>query len=96
MVELVIEQCSALVQVFINMGMEQMDMDLQNMFERIMLWQSFEWYVIVSQVREILMEQELEGLMDCDVINEEGLYLVEDLGMIFVDELDKICGLEEG
>ena len=42
------------------------------------------------------MEQEVESLMDKDAIQEEAIHLAETEGMIFVDEIDKICGPEEG
>ena len=94
-VELTIEQRNLPVQVFSNMGMEQMDMDFQNMFERIMPRQSSEREVTVSEARKILLEQESEALMDKDAINEEAIELAESTGIIFLDELDKICGPEE-
>ncbi len=94
-VELTVEQRQVPVQVFSNMGLEQMDVDLQSMFERIMPRQSSEREVKVSEARQILMEQELEALMDKDAINEEAIRLAEETGMVFIDELDKICGPEE-
>ena len=96
-VELHVEQRNSPVQVFSNMGgMEQMDMDLQNMFERMMPRQSSERIVSVAEAREILLEQEIESLMDRDAINEEGLRLAEDTGIVFLDEIDKICASSEG
>ncbi len=94
-VELSVEHRPSPVQVFSNMGMEQMDVDLQSMFERIMPKQSTQREVTVKDARKILLEQELEGLMDKDAIHEEALRLAENSGMIFVDEIDKICGNEE-
>lgn len=99
MVELQVEQRSSPVQVFTNMsgGMDnQVDMDLQSMFERMMPRQSSERIVKISEAREILMEQEIESLMDSNVINEEGLRLAEDNGIVFLDEIDKICASSEG
>ncbi len=95
-VELTIEQRAMPVQVFSSMGQEQMDIDFQSVFEKIMPRQSREREVTVSDAREILLEQETEALMDRDAINEEAIQLAENNGMIFVDELDKICGPEEG
>jgi ATP-dependent HslUV protease ATP-binding subunit HslU len=95
-VRLTIEQRQMPVQVFSNMGLEQMDVDLQSMFERIMPRQSKDREVKVSEARQILLEQEIEALMDKDVINEEARHLAEDQGIIFIDEIDKVCGPEEG
>jgi len=96
MVELNIEQRHTPVQIFSNMGMEQMDVDLQGMFEKLVPKQSAEREIPVKQARNVLMDQETEALMDKDAIQEESIKLAENHGMIFVDELDKICGPEEG
>ena len=95
-VELHIEQRHSPVQVFSNMGMEQMDVDLQSMFERIIPKQSAERNVNVAEARKILFEQEVEGLMDKDAIHEESVQLCEQSGIIFIDEIDKVCGPEGG
>ena len=95
MVELTIEQKNSPVQVFSNMGMEGMDVDLQNMFEKIMPRQSKDREVKVSDARNILMEQEIEALMDKDIIDEEAIALAEETGLVFIDEIDKICGQED-
>jgi ATP-dependent HslUV protease ATP-binding subunit HslU len=96
-VELTVEQRQSPVQIFSSMGgMEQMDIDMQSMFERIMPRQSREREVTVAEARQILLEQESEALMDRDAINEESIALAESNGIIFIDELDKICGAGEG
>ncbi|MEX1232694.1 MAG: ATP-dependent protease ATPase subunit HslU [Planctomycetaceae bacterium] len=96
MVELSIESRNSPVQVFSNMGMEQMDFDLQNMFEKIMPRQTRSRKVKVKEARDILLEQEIDALMDKDVIHEEAIRLAERSGIIFIDEIDKVCGPEEG
>ncbi len=95
-VELTVEQRSAPVQIFSNMGMDQMDMDFQSMFEKIMPRQSSDRELKVADARRVLFEQEVEALIDQDAINEEAIELAENSGIVFVDELDKICGSEEG
>ena len=96
-VELTVEQRQSPVQVFSSMGgMEQMDIDFQSMFERIMPKQSRERDVTVAEARQVLLEQEAEALMDRDAINEESIALAEANGIVFLDELDKICGAGEG
>jgi ATP-dependent HslUV protease ATP-binding subunit HslU len=91
-VELNVEQKVVPVQIFSNMGMEQMDMDLQSMFERIMPRQAQQRKVSIREARRILMEQEVEALIDRQVVNEKAVALAENQGIIFVDELDKVCG----
>ncbi|GAB4156317.1 MAG: HslU--HslV peptidase ATPase subunit [Planctomycetaceae bacterium] len=94
-VELSVEQRNTPVQIFSNMGMEQMDVDLQGMFEKIMPRQSADREVPIKQARQILLDQEVEALMDKDAIYEEAIQLAESQGMVFLDEIDKICGPEE-
>lgn len=95
-VEISIDQKSSPVQVFSNMGMDQMDVDLQGMLERMMPQQNKSRKLTVKEARKVLLEQEVEGLMDKDAIAEEAIDLAERSGIIFIDELDKICTSEEG
>ncbi len=94
-IEIDIEQRTSPVQVFSNMGMEQMDVDFQNMFEKIMPKQQKHRELTVQQARKVLLEQEMDALLDKDAINEEAITLAEETGMVFVDEIDKICGSQE-
>jgi ATP-dependent HslUV protease ATP-binding subunit HslU len=91
-VELNVEQKAVPVQIFSNMGMEQMDVEFQNIFERIMPKQAQQRQVPLRDARRILLEQETEALIDRQVVTEKAVELVENQGIIFVDELDKICG----
>lgn len=93
-IELDVEQRHSPVQVFSNMGVEQMDMDLQGMLERMMQRQSSHRELKVEEARRVLLEQEIEQLMDRDAINEEATHLAEETGIVFIDEIDKVCGSE--
>jgi ATP-dependent HslUV protease ATP-binding subunit HslU len=95
-VEISVEQRSAPVQIFSNMGMEQMDMDLQGMLEKIMPRQSSKRQLKVGEARRVLLDQEIDALVDKDVVHEEALRLAERAGVVFLDEIDKVCGPEEG
>jgi ATP-dependent HslUV protease ATP-binding subunit HslU len=92
MVELNIEQRAMPMAVFSNLGMEQMDVDMQNIFERIMPKQNQQRQLPVREARKVLLEQETEALIDKSVVNEKAVELAENQGIIFIDELDKICG----
>src|SRR4051794_10588531 len=92
MVELTVEQKAVPVQVFSNLGMEQMDVDSQNMFERILPKQSQQRQVPLREARRILLEMETESLIDRAVVTEKAVELVENQGIVFLDELDKVCG----
>src|SRR5438094_8587593 len=91
-VELTVEQKAVPVQIFSNLGMEQMDVDFQSMFEKIMPRQSQQRQIPIKEARRILLEQETEALIDRAVVTEKAIALAENQGIIFIDELDKICG----
>jgi ATP-dependent HslUV protease ATP-binding subunit HslU len=95
-VELTVPQRRMPVQVFSNMGLEQMDVDFQQMFEKLMPRQHKDRKITVREARVLLMEQEIDQLLDKDAIHDEGLRLAEDSGIVFLDEIDKICGESEG
>src|SRR5271166_907759 len=93
LVELNIEQKTVPVQIFSALGgMEQMDVDFQSMFERIMPKQNQQRQLPIREARRILLEQETEALIDRQTVSEKAVELVENQGIIFLDELDKICG----
>ena len=73
---------------------EQMEMDLQNMFEKIMPKQSQTRRLTVSQARPILLQQEIESLIDPEKINQAAVHLAEESGIVFIDEIDKITSDE--
>ena len=88
-VELTVETRATPIMVG-GVGMEHLDLDLQGMFEKILPKQSSRREIPVSQARQILFEQESEGLLDQDKINSTAIELAENLGIIFIDEIDKI------
>jgi ATP-dependent HslUV protease ATP-binding subunit HslU len=92
MVELSVEVKAVPMQIFTNLGMEQMDVDMQGMFEKIMPKQNQNRQIPIKEARRILLEQETESLIDRQVVTEKAVELVENQGIIFIDELDKICG----
>lgn len=94
-VELRVEQRKLPVQLFSNVGLE-MDSDLQGMFDRLLPKQSQQRKLTVAEARGVLLEQEVEALMDRDAIHAEAITLAEQTGIIFIDELDKICDDGEG
>ncbi|APW64002.1 ATP-dependent protease ATPase subunit HslU [Paludisphaera borealis] len=77
-------------------NMEQMEMDLQGMFEKIMPKQSQSRRMTVREARPILLQQEIEALLEPEKINQAAIALTEDSGIVFIDEIDKIAGGEEG
>ncbi len=73
-----------------GIGAEQMDLDLQGMFEKIMPKTSTRRSMTVAEARKVLFEQECDALVNQDKINLAAIELAENTGLIFVDELDKV------
>lgn len=88
-VELTIENKSSPM-IFSGVGMEQMDVDIQGMFEKIMPKQTSHREMSVAEARKVIFEQECEGLLDAESINAKAIELAENVGIIFVDEIDKV------
>ena len=88
-VELTVEQKSNPV-VFSGMGLEQMDADIQGMFEKIMPKSSVSRELTVADARRVLFEQACESLLDEEKINSGAIELAANNGIIFLDEIDKV------
>ena len=95
-VELSVEQKTVPVQIFSNMGMENMDVDLQGMFDRIMPKGNQPRQVPIRDARKILLEHETEALIDRAAVTERAIDKVENQGIVFLDEIDKVCGPQSG
>ncbi len=79
------------MQVFGPQGMEEMGLNLKEMMPG--LFQKKESRkVTVAEAREILTQQEAETLIDRHPISEEARARVEQAGILFLDEIDKVCG----
>ena len=93
-VELTTEQ-RAMPMMFTGMGMEQMDMDLQGMFEKILPKHTSRRELTVVEARKVLFEQEVEALINQDNVQARAVELAENTGIIFVDEMDKVVASEQ-
>jgi ATP-dependent HslUV protease ATP-binding subunit HslU len=75
-------------------NMEQMEMDIQSMFEKIMPKQAQSRRMTVRDARPILLQQETDALIDPEKINQAAVNLTEESGIVFIDEIDKITSDE--
>ncbi len=93
-VEVTIEQ-RATPMMFTAAGLEHVDLDLQSMFEKILPRGSSRREMTVAEARSVLFEQESEALINQDKVHAEAIDLAQNLGIIFVDEMDKIVAGEQ-
>ena len=52
--------------------------------------------VTVAEARRILIQDELDKLVDMDEVVNEALYRAEEMGIVFLDEIDKVAGARSG
>jgi ATP-dependent HslUV protease ATP-binding subunit HslU len=76
-------------------GMEGMDYNVSEMLQEMLPRRSKRRTVTVSDARRVLLADELERLIDMDDVVNEALDRVEQMGIIFLDEIDKIA-MERG
>ena len=92
-VELTMER-KAVPMMFTGVGMEQVDLDLQSMFEKILPKTTSRRETTVVEARKFLFEQECDALINQDEVQAAAIELAENMGIIFVDEIDKVVASE--
>lgn len=72
-------------------GMDGMDRNFTEMLQDLLPKRSKRRTVTVSEARRILLQEELDRLVDMDEVVNEALDRAEEMGIIFLDELDKVA-----
>jgi len=91
-IEITIEEKAMPVNVFSNVGFDQMEPEIQNIFDKIMPTKQARRRVTVAEARNIIRQQELEKLIDQEKMIETAIERTEQSGIVFLDEIDKVCG----
>ncbi|MFZ5352091.1 MAG: ATP-dependent protease ATPase subunit HslU [Bacillota bacterium] len=92
-IEIEIEDSSGhSVEMLSGMGMEQMNINLQDMFGGLFPKKTKKRKVAVKEAIKLLVQQEAQHLIDMDNVTEEAIKRAEEKGIIFIDEIDKIAG----
>ncbi len=80
------------IEIFSSAGMEEMDLNLKDMFGNLFPKKTKLRKVKVPEAYQILVQEESQRLIDMDKVVEEAVRKVEQTGIIFLDEIDKIAG----
>ncbi len=90
------EQLAPQINVFSEAGMDQMGLDLSQLFGGFPQPRKPK-RMTVARAREVLREEAVESLLNLEEVKAEGLRLAQEEGLIFVDEIDKLAlsGREE-
>jgi len=83
------------VEIFSSAGLEEMDMNIKDMFSGLFPKKTKKRKVKVPEAVEILTEEEAQKLIDMDKVVKLAVQRVEQSGIIFFDELDKIASREQ-
>jgi len=95
-VEIDVEELGPQIEVLTNVGMEDFGSSLQEMFKNLIPQKKKKRKMKISEAKIILQQQEASRLIDMDEVKKEALRRVEHSGIIFLDEIDKICSRGEG
>ena len=81
-----------MVEIFSGQGMEEMGINLQDLLGNIMPVRKKKRKLAVKEARVILQQEEAQKLIDMDAVVSEAVERAEQLGIVFLDEIDKIAG----
>lgn len=90
----VAERSMPVVEIFSSAGLEEMDINLKDMFGSMFPKRTRKRKVKVPEGMEILTQEEAQRLIDMDKVIKRAITRVEQAGIIFLDEIDKISGRE--
>jgi ATP-dependent HslUV protease ATP-binding subunit HslU len=96
MVEIEVRERSMPVEIVTNTGIEEMDINLRDMLPGLFGPKSRRRKMRVVEAMDYLVQEEEQKLVDMDQVTRQAVERVEQSGIIFLDEMDKIAGREGG
>ena len=83
-----------MVEIFSSGGLEEMDINIKEMLSNLLPQKRKKRKVKIEEARKILAQEEAQRMIDMDEVLSEAILRVENSGIIFLDEIDKIAGKE--
>jgi ATP-dependent HslUV protease ATP-binding subunit HslU len=80
------------MQVLGPMGMDDMTMNLQEMMSSMIPKKKKKRKTPIREARKIIAQEEAEKLIDMEAVQREAIKRVQEAGIVFIDEIDKIAG----
>ena len=97
MVELEVQQQTLpTIEVLSGQGLEEMGIHLKDMLSNLMPTRTKQRRVRIAEARRLLVQEEAQKLVDMEEVVAQAIRRVENSGIVFLDELDKIAGREAG
>ncbi len=85
-----------MLQIFSPIGIEEMGLNMQELFGGMMPPKRKKRKMPVAEAREVIVAEEVQKLIDMEKVVDEAILRVEESGIVFLDEIDKIAGKSEG
>lgn len=86
------DRAMPMVEIFSGAGMEGMDINMKEMLGNLLPQRTKRRKVKIREAQRILAQEEADKLIDVDEVRSEAVRRVEDSGIVFLDEIDKIAG----
>ncbi len=90
------ERATPAFEIISNQGVEEMDINIKDMLPNLFGQRTKKRKMKVSDAFEYLIQEEESKLIDMDTVTRVAVERVEQSGIIFLDEIDKIAGRESG
>ena len=87
-------QTPPMVEMFAATGMGELDQNLREMLGNLLPGRTRQRKVRVGEAKRLLAQEEAQKLIDMDEVTSQAIRRVEDAGIVFLDEIDKIAGRE--
>jgi ATP-dependent HslUV protease ATP-binding subunit HslU len=85
------QNSSPMLQVFGPGGMEEMGMNMQDLFGSLRGGKKKKRRMPISEAREVLTKEEAQKLIDMDAVTKDAVDRVQQNGIVFIDEIDKVA-----
>ncbi|HMQ15891.1 MAG TPA: ATP-dependent protease ATPase subunit HslU [Phycisphaerae bacterium] len=95
-IEVSAEDSGAPARMLSVLGLEQVGPEIEQMFERVLPRTVRHMRLPVPQALEVITQQEIERLIDHEAVQSAAIRRAEQTGIVFLDEIDKICGSPAG
>jgi len=90
----IVDRNLPIVEIFSASGLEEMDINIKDMFGSLFPKKKKQRKVKVPEALSILSQEEAYKLIDMESVTKQAIERVEQSGIIFLDEIDKIAGRE--
>ncbi len=84
------------LQVFGPMGMDDMGINIQEIVSSMMPKKRKKRKTTIKEARTVLVQEEAQKLIDMEAVQKEAIRRVQEAGIVFIDEIDKVAGSAKG